>query len=86
MLFRSEYLLVPEVLPSGNFVLREIDHEAVVSLSYQMPVQGSSPPNIRNGSAIDDFIGDWVNVDVNTRGMTHLEIAKINDSTVSFHG
>jgi len=78
--------LVPEVPSGGNFVLREIDHEAVVSLSYQMPVQGSRPANVPNVSAIDDFIGDWVNVDVNTRGMTHLEIAKVNDSTVSFHG
>ncbi len=36
--------------------------------------------------AMASFVGNWVNVDENTGGMTRLKIAKVNDSTVSFHG
>jgi hypothetical protein len=32
------------------------------------------------------FTGNWANVDSNTLGMTRLVIAKVNDSTVTFHG
>jgi hypothetical protein len=38
------------------------------------------------GPGIDEFVGDWVNVDSNTRGMTRLIIEKVNDNTVSFQG
>ena len=33
-----------------------------------------------------NFVGNWVNTDSNTSGMTRLIIAKVNDTTVSFHG
>jgi len=33
-----------------------------------------------------NFVGNWVNTDTNTGGMTRLIIAKVNDNTVSFHG
>lgn len=32
------------------------------------------------------FVGDWVNVDANTGGMTRLIIEKVDDATVAFHG
>ena len=80
--------LTPQIPPAGNFTLREIDHEAVVLLSYQMPVQGGNTPvpPVADGTTIDQFVGNWANVDLNTNGMTRLEIAKVNDTTLSFHG
>jgi serine/threonine protein kinase len=36
--------------------------------------------------AMNSFLGNWVNVDSNTGGMTRLIIAKVDDNTVSFHG
>ena len=36
--------------------------------------------------AIDDFMGNWVNIDPDTGGMTRLVIQKVDDTTVSYHG
>jgi hypothetical protein len=35
---------------------------------------------------MEAFLGVWVNVDPNTGGMTRLEIQRVDDETVSFHG
>src|SRR5579859_130224 len=79
---------------ASGFTLREIDHQAVVRIGYQMPVYDSNgkpiavpvPPRVQDGTVIDDFVGNWVNVDANTNGMTRLQIAKVDAATLSYHG
>jgi thioredoxin 1 len=38
------------------------------------------------GADIDDFVGDWANVNPETGGMTRLVIDRVDDNTVTFHG
>lgn len=83
------------VAPQASRVtLREIDHQAVVRIGYHMPINDRNgnpivaPPPVRvqDGSVIDDFVGNWTNVDANTNGMTRLQIAKVDAGTLSYHG
>ncbi len=41
---------------------------------------------IQRETAMDDFLGQWINVDRDTSGMTRLVIEQLDSSTVSFHG
>jgi hypothetical protein len=68
--------------PAGDFQLREIQHDAVARIVYQPPVRSGGPPP----SPLHPFLGDWVNVDPATRGMTRLEITETGDGSASFHG
>ena len=81
--------LAAEAPPGQGFVLQEIEHQAVVRIGYQMVVaEGgvlAGPPQ-RNPSDLSAFVGEWVNVDAGTRGMTRLEIVAAGDQALSFHG
>lgn len=79
------------ILPaSQNVTLREIDHEAVVRLGYQMTISNSAQPDLpapaQDGSHIDDFVGNWVNTNAATSNMTRLQVAKVNANALTFHG
>lgn len=64
--------------------LREIPHQAIARIAYQMPVQGGTPPPPPKPFA--EFLGSWRNVDSNTGGMTRLDILPRDNQSVSFHG
>ncbi len=68
--------LTPEV-PQSTAVLQEIQHQAVVRIAYQLPVEGQPVG--------DRWAGAWTNIDPNTSGMTRLDITK-TDSGWAFHG
>jgi len=74
--------LAADTPPAGDFQLREIRHDAVARILYQVPVQSGGP----SPSPLQPFVGDWVNVDPDTRGMTRLEITETGDGSASFHG
>lgn len=74
-----------------RFELREIEHEATVRLGYQLPIEEagaeSAPaigPSGGPGGFID-FVGEWVNVDRQTRGMTRLVIT-MQGGGATLHG
>jgi len=74
----------PKVPAAGTFHLREIPHQATARIVYRMPVQGQSPQLAPVPFA--EFLGNWVNVDPNTNGMTRLEILPGDARSVVFHG
>lgn len=82
--------LAAEVPPGQGFVLQEIEHQAVVRIGYQMVVEDggalAGPLQPADPSDLSAFVGEWVNVDAETRGMTRLEIVAAGDQALSFHG
>ncbi len=74
--------VVPVPAWSGDLPLTEIPHEAVARIAYQMPVQNeeSAIPSLTA------FLGNWSNLDRETRGMTRLEILPLDDNRLQFHG
>ena len=68
--------LAPEV-PQSTAELREIQHQAIVRIAYQLPVEGQPVSDL--------WAGTWTNIDPNTSGMTRLDITK-TDSGWAFHG
>lgn len=54
-------------------------HEDFVSVDYVF--EEAAP-----GARIDDFVGNWVNVDLNTGEMTRLVVGRVDDSTLSLQG
>lgn len=52
------------------------------SETIRVSVSGSCPV----GPGIDDFVGNWVNIDPDASGMTRLIIEKVDDELVTFHG
>jgi hypothetical protein len=80
-------LLTIDLLPQiphaeRKFKLREIDHVAAVRIGYNMPIRGTK----KDLSDINSWLGNWVNVDVNTRGMTRLKVAKTSDQKITLQG
>lgn len=69
-----------------RFTLKEIDHEAIVRLGYQMDISDDDSGTGSISEGIDDFVGEWVNVDPNTRGMTRLNITRKTNTAGSMHG
>jgi hypothetical protein len=69
--------------PATGFSLLEIPHQAVARIAYEMPVE-SKVGRSRTPSP-KPWVGEWVNVDPNTRGMTRLEIAPTTGG-YTFHG
>jgi serine/threonine protein kinase len=65
----------------GSYWIRVRVQEPNVVVSNQATFNLTSCP-----PATADFVGDWINADANTRGMTRLIIEKVDDSTVAFHG
>jgi hypothetical protein len=65
---------------SGSWRMRSPTGE-IFGPTYSVQIE---VPSI--GPGIDEFVGDWVNVDPDTRGMTRLIIEKVNDNTISFQG
>lgn len=76
--------IAAKVPAAGTFQLREIPHQAVVRIVYRMPVQGQ--PAQLAPVPFAEFLGNWVNVDPNTNGMTRLEILPGDSASVVFHG
>jgi hypothetical protein len=70
----------PELLTHTLRVVK-IDGSGVAE-TVSVPVVGSCP----TAGGVDDFVGNWVNVDLDTRGMTRLVIEGIDGKTVTFHG
>jgi hypothetical protein len=62
------------------YTLREIPHQAVARIAYELPVQGEMQPGA------PQWEGTWVNIDPNTSGMTRLIISKTGENQWIFHG
>lgn len=73
--------------PNGEPILSdEYTLEATVYARSGHTATVRTRVRIQLGAALEDFLGDWINVDRDTSGMTRLIIEQINGSTVSFHG
>jgi hypothetical protein len=82
------------VPPAGSFILQEIPHQTIARLAYRMRLEDHAvQPAVNQISvvrALDDrfgsFLGNWTNVDLNTNGMTRLEVLSRDDQSATFHG
>lgn len=82
--------LIVELIASApqdhRFTLKEIEHDAIVRLAYQVSVSDEVSDPVPPSTGIDDFVGVWINVDPATRGMTRLIVSRKTDHAGTFHG
>ncbi|HSR51431.1 MAG TPA: hypothetical protein VLV83_11425 [Acidobacteriota bacterium] len=83
---RLEVELVAQAPVDQTFVLREMDHEAVARIHYRLPVDSGDGSSAGSSDSPQALLGEWVNVDSATRGMTRLLIVEDENGRLQFHG